>query len=74
MPGKVVASYLVKVVLHKRDDLPDPPTSPGQFNSESEPPIPTIAELTELIGGTIYDKVDYFTEREISVSAERTDR
>jgi hypothetical protein len=71
--GPVVASYLVRVTLRKRDDLPDPPGAPGLFTSESEPPIPTNERVERLVGDALYDGLTYFTEETIHVASERTD-
>lgn len=73
--GNIVASYLVRVTLRRRDDLPPPDEAPpGTFHSESEPPVPKIAEMELVVKDVLYDSLTYYTEDVIGVSAERTDR
>lgn len=72
--GKVVATYQIRVTLRQRDDLPPPgEAAPGAFTSESPPPVPTLDEIKGIVEGAIYTNVDYYTDDEIGVSAERVD-
>jgi len=73
--GKIAATFLVKVTLRHRDDLPAAADAPaGTFSAESEPPVPTNEELERIIHSAIYDNTTYFTGDVISVTSERTDR
>jgi hypothetical protein len=65
MPGKVLASYLVRVTLHERED----PAAPAET-----PEAPTLEEVTELVKDVLYNDLAYFTYESIGVSAERTDQ
>jgi len=78
----IVATYTVRIALHRR---PDP--SPGHTGLEGlgspvtssapapEPPEPpTAEELERLIEDKLYNDLPYFGPNEIGIRAERTDR
>jgi hypothetical protein len=61
----IVASYLVRIALHEK-------AAPAANESIPEPP--TNEELEKLIGDRLYEKLPYFTDSEIGIRVERTDR
>jgi hypothetical protein len=72
--GKVVATYLIRLTLRKRDDLlPPDQAKPGTFHSESDPPTPTLAEVEREVKDALYASLPYYTADEIGVAAERVD-
>lgn len=67
---EIVASYQVRITLHKRPDHEE--TAWGKTGDPA--PEPTVDEIVKAIQRALYDTLEYFTMREIGIGGERTDK
>ena len=65
--GKRIATYLVRVTLHERND------HAALEQWQEGPPEPDNAAIERIVRDAIYAEVEYYTADVIGVSAERVD-
>lgn len=69
-PREIVASYQVRITLHKRMDHDQ--TQWGKTGDP--PPEPTVDEIVRAVQRGLYGEIEYFTMRQIGIGGERTDK